>query len=302
MNDKQLRTLITVAEFGSFSKAEEQLFISKQALKKQMDALEAELQVTLLIRSPRGITLTPAGEAFLKDAQQLSTAIITATERCRSVANQEQTIRIEVPHHPRLLLEKVITQFTRQYPHIKPILTLHPDGSDPIQRILMKHTDIIEIAGTIHDLPKEVLYTPLIKLPYMCLMLPTHPLAQHSVLLPQDLHGQVVAINRFAWRQELLHELKPLNDIHFQEYPDEEEISAVYNACYSRQVYITAAYYACFLQPLIAIPLQIPQKHQLGVIHSIHPNSQTQKFLTVAQDYFEHYHYLDELHNPPRKA
>ena len=39
MNDKQLRSMIVIAQCGSFSRAEEQLFISKQALKKQMDAL-----------------------------------------------------------------------------------------------------------------------------------------------------------------------------------------------------------------------------------------------------------------------
>ena len=66
MNDKQLRSMIVIAQCGSFSRAEEQLFISKQALKKQMDALEAELRVTLFIRTPKGIQLTPAGQAFLK--------------------------------------------------------------------------------------------------------------------------------------------------------------------------------------------------------------------------------------------
>lgn len=134
MNDKQLRSMIVIAQCGSFSRAEEQLFISKQALKKQMDALEAELRVTLFIRTPKGIQLTPAGQAFLTEAQQLTEAMFNAAERCRSIADQQQKIRIEAPNHPRLLLEKVITRFTQQYPYIQPILKLHP-GDNPFQRI-----------------------------------------------------------------------------------------------------------------------------------------------------------------------
>ena len=47
MNDSQLRAFVEVASCGSFSKAADKLFLSKQALKKQIDALEHELGFTL---------------------------------------------------------------------------------------------------------------------------------------------------------------------------------------------------------------------------------------------------------------
>ena len=53
MNDNQLRSFLTVAECGSFSKAEEGSFLSKQALIKQIDALEDELGFRLLSRGKR---------------------------------------------------------------------------------------------------------------------------------------------------------------------------------------------------------------------------------------------------------
>jgi len=58
MNDKQLQSFITVAKLGSFSKAADELFLSKQALKKQIDSLERELCFTLFSRSAQGMTLT----------------------------------------------------------------------------------------------------------------------------------------------------------------------------------------------------------------------------------------------------
>ena len=54
MDDKQLYSLLKIVECGSFSKAEEVLFLSKQALKKQIDSLEDEVGFPLTIRTHCG--------------------------------------------------------------------------------------------------------------------------------------------------------------------------------------------------------------------------------------------------------
>ena len=48
MNEQQLKTLLKTVECGSLSRAEEALFLSKQAIKKQIDSLEEEIGFTLL--------------------------------------------------------------------------------------------------------------------------------------------------------------------------------------------------------------------------------------------------------------
>ena len=65
MNDKQLKSFITVTECGSFTKAENFFFFSAQALKKQIDSLENELGFALFLRSSKGVVLTAAGKKFL---------------------------------------------------------------------------------------------------------------------------------------------------------------------------------------------------------------------------------------------
>ena len=54
----QLETFICAAEAGSFNKAAEELFISPPAVIKQINLLEAQLNLTLFIRTHRGLKLT----------------------------------------------------------------------------------------------------------------------------------------------------------------------------------------------------------------------------------------------------
>lgn len=69
MYNPVLDTFITVAECGSFTKASELLYISPTAVMKQMNTLEAHLDVKLTERTPTGVKLTAAGEIIYRDAK-----------------------------------------------------------------------------------------------------------------------------------------------------------------------------------------------------------------------------------------
>ena len=71
MDIKTLKNFVTVAECGSILKAAAELHISQPPLSKQMQALEKELNVTLFVRTPRGIRLTDKGELLYKKALSL---------------------------------------------------------------------------------------------------------------------------------------------------------------------------------------------------------------------------------------
>jgi len=71
MDIKTLKNFVTVAENGSILKAANMLHISQPPLSKQMQALEKELNVSLFIRTPRGIRLTEKGELLYKKALSL---------------------------------------------------------------------------------------------------------------------------------------------------------------------------------------------------------------------------------------
>lgn len=63
MYNPQLETFIRVADAGSFNKAAEELFISPPAVIKQINLLEAQLGLTLFVRTHRGLKLTEAGKS-----------------------------------------------------------------------------------------------------------------------------------------------------------------------------------------------------------------------------------------------
>jgi|SRR5262252_4044546 len=55
---RQLRTFVTVAERGSFTRAAEDLYIAQQAVSQQIKALESAIGVRLLRRTSRRVELT----------------------------------------------------------------------------------------------------------------------------------------------------------------------------------------------------------------------------------------------------
>ncbi|MGE5653471.1 MAG: LysR family transcriptional regulator [Bacillota bacterium] len=66
-----LATFIKVAEHLNITRAAEELFLSQPAVTKQIKALEAELGAELLVRSPRGLSLSPAGAVVLPTLRQI---------------------------------------------------------------------------------------------------------------------------------------------------------------------------------------------------------------------------------------
>src|SRR6201991_2460582 len=67
----QLRYFCEVAELRHFGRAAERLHMSQPPLSRQIAALERDLGTVLLERTPKGVTLTAAGERLLADAKDV---------------------------------------------------------------------------------------------------------------------------------------------------------------------------------------------------------------------------------------
>jgi DNA-binding transcriptional LysR family regulator len=80
----QVKSFVAVASELNFSRAARQLNMTQPPLSRQIRLLEQQLDVTLFERNSRRVTLTPAGLAFLAEAQKFlaqGDAAITATRR-----------------------------------------------------------------------------------------------------------------------------------------------------------------------------------------------------------------------------
>lgn len=67
---RSLRYLLAVAEYGSFTRAAEALYVSQPTLSQQIKHLEESLNAQLLDRSGRTVRLTDAGEVYLRHARR----------------------------------------------------------------------------------------------------------------------------------------------------------------------------------------------------------------------------------------
>lgn len=65
------RLLVNVADSGSLGRGAEKSFLSPSAATNRVKNLEDTLGVKLLYRNPQGVTLTPAGHAFVAHARNL---------------------------------------------------------------------------------------------------------------------------------------------------------------------------------------------------------------------------------------
>lgn len=89
----QLRTFVAVAEAGHLTRAAERLFISQPAVSAHIKALEEELGVPLFSRGPRGMSLTPEGQALRPQAEAALQSVGELLARARSL---RQTLTGEI--------------------------------------------------------------------------------------------------------------------------------------------------------------------------------------------------------------
>src|SRR6266436_4269360 len=91
MELRHLRYFVAVAEEGSVSlAAQRRLHTAQPSLSRQIRDLETEVGAQLLVRSVRGIELTPAGRAFLDHARLALSQVEAAGEAARRAAHPEQ--------------------------------------------------------------------------------------------------------------------------------------------------------------------------------------------------------------------
>jgi DNA-binding transcriptional LysR family regulator len=89
MELRHLRYFLAVAETENVRLASERLHITQPAVSRQIHELEEELGVQLFERLPRGLRLTPEGQAYRLDALEVMASLNTARDRVRGIANGE---------------------------------------------------------------------------------------------------------------------------------------------------------------------------------------------------------------------
>lgn len=114
MDIRQLRYFIAIAEEGSLSQASQRLHVAQPSLSQQMLKLEADLGVTLLERSPRGVTLTEPGRILLDRAREITAALARAAEDVRQAGTVPQgAVAFGLPSSVSMVLSVPLAETVR---------------------------------------------------------------------------------------------------------------------------------------------------------------------------------------------
>jgi LysR family transcriptional regulator, benzoate and cis,cis-muconate-responsive activator of ben and cat genes len=95
MDLRQMRYFLALAQEGNFGRAAERLHMAQPPLTRQIRAIEEELGAALFVRVPKGVELTPAGQALLEEVPNILSLAQRSEERTR-LAGQGLVGRLEV--------------------------------------------------------------------------------------------------------------------------------------------------------------------------------------------------------------
>jgi DNA-binding transcriptional LysR family regulator len=121
MNFAHLRTFVAIADHGGFGRAAARLNLTQSAASRQIQALEAELGVTLFDRIGRGVRLTSEGEDLLRRFRRVLAEVETVGERARLLkAGETGILRVgATPQVIENLLANFLGRYRRRHPNVE---------------------------------------------------------------------------------------------------------------------------------------------------------------------------------------
>jgi DNA-binding transcriptional LysR family regulator len=121
LNVARLKILNEVAHRGSFSAAADALDYTQSAISQQIAALEAETGMTLLLRHPRGVSLTAAGQTLVGHAEGILARLESAEAALAAIAGLRGG-RLRMASFPTAgatLMPLAIATFRARYPDVE---------------------------------------------------------------------------------------------------------------------------------------------------------------------------------------
>lgn len=131
MEIRQLQHFVAVAETGTISAAARKLHLAQPAISASIKKLESELNVMLLHRRDRGVSLTEAGNQFLQHARQILRQTKDAKLAMHALEGLEKgDVYATVPSMlGSYFLPPLLMAFKHQYPEIDLNILDAPTGS-----------------------------------------------------------------------------------------------------------------------------------------------------------------------------
>ncbi|GAA4629115.1 LysR family transcriptional regulator [Actinoallomurus vinaceus] len=191
MNDleaRELRYFVAVAEELHFGRAAQRLGMAQPPLSRAIRELERRLDVRLLERTTRQVTLTAAGEVFLRDARTALDAITAAGRRARNAGRPAPLLRLALKaDNDAGMLPRILSAYQREEAALAVELVLGGRG-EQAQALRDGRADVALLVSPFDD--RGLDFEPLLTQPRLAVLAATDPLAARSSLRLADLAGR----------------------------------------------------------------------------------------------------------------
>lgn len=192
MDERRLRTFVTVAEELHFTRAAQRLYATQSTVSATVRSLEQELGAALLTRTTRAVTLTDAGRAFLPEAK----AALEALDRARaSVEPPDSELRGSLALGSLSSLQAVDVaalagEFHRRHPQVQLRVDLSPRGS--VGHVDRVRAGLLDLAFAGHPEGEDpgLVVQPLQVFQLAVFVPEGHPLAGRDAVSLADLAGE----------------------------------------------------------------------------------------------------------------
>lgn len=201
MRMEQLTYLVEISRHKSMCTASKILHLTPQALSMSMKSLEEELNLPLLLKTPRGVSLTPKGQQLVALSEEFLAGL---TELKRDT--QPSILRGQVDlYTPAPLIENFLaiplSKLYKAFPDL--IIDVHSlDYETTLEVMLTQHLPytfyyrcFIDGTEVIQDIPPALSFTPLTQVEYFCCVNQAHPFKKYKE----------ISLEEFATQPLLLH-------------------------------------------------------------------------------------------------
>lgn len=281
MYNKQLDTFLKIAELGSFSKAADALYITPSAVIQQINSLEGSLEVKLLDRTSRGVTLTPAGELLCREGRKLVAQSELIRRELTLLREQEnKTIRVEVGllHQCRTFYD-LWNRFTGGDETYR--ADIQAFSETPSQRTF----DLFEGVFYGKTVPSDIHFLQLTQVPLVCAVWKEHPLARKPVLDYQDMAGQTLVTVDSPHFSDTLHDFHRDAEAHgVKVLPVEHYDLSVFSMCAANGYLLQIPQYWRDIHPsLVAVPCTWDYTLPYGFFYRENASPVTRQFISFVE-------------------
>jgi DNA-binding transcriptional LysR family regulator len=193
LDPRRLRILLAVAEGKSFTAAAQRLSLTQSAVSQQMATLEREAGVTLLTRTPQGVSLTEAGSMLAERSYRLLADIAAVEAELLTAGAAKPEIRLGAFSTAALeLLPQALRAFRAARPDVRVSLVSLPSG-DVTTSLWDGSIDALltwEYSFAPQPLNRRLAQYRLPDDPLLAVLPAGHPLATKTELALADLAGE----------------------------------------------------------------------------------------------------------------